>query len=86
MALASRAHSHGPTWPCVRTTTGRCDRCRRLFVGLETHLGDGALGTLGEVFDGDAPHSAGGAPAQAWSVGQALQVLALDLDGTDTHP
>jgi glycogen debranching enzyme len=32
------------------------------------------------VFDGDAPHQAGGAPAQAWSVAELLQLLAVELD------
>jgi len=30
-------------------------------------------GTLPEVFDGDAPHRAGGTPAQAWSVAEVLR-------------
>ena len=31
------------------------------------------LGTLGEIFDGDAPHAPKGCIAQAWSVGEALR-------------
>jgi predicted glycogen debranching enzyme len=31
------------------------------------------LGTLGEVFDGDAPHHPGGCVAQAWTVGELLR-------------
>ena len=31
-----------------------------------------AIGTLGEIFDGDAPHAARGCFAQAWSVAQTL--------------
>ncbi len=31
------------------------------------------LGTLGEIFDGDPPHSAGGCFAQAWSVAEILR-------------
>ena len=31
------------------------------------------LGTLGEIFDGDAPHSARGCIAQAWTVGELLR-------------
>jgi predicted glycogen debranching enzyme len=39
----------------------------------------GCLGSLPEVFDADAPHLAGGTPAQAWSVAEILDVLANDL-------
>jgi len=34
---------------------------------------DQGLGTIGEIFDGDAPHTPRGAPAQAWSVACTLQ-------------
>jgi len=37
-------------------------------------LDDGALGTIGEVFDGDAPHTSRGCIAQAWSVAEILRV------------
>jgi predicted glycogen debranching enzyme len=36
---------------------------------------DGALGTVNEVADGDAPHAPSGCPAQAWSVAEILRVL-----------
>ncbi|HLE01173.1 MAG TPA: amylo-alpha-1,6-glucosidase [Bdellovibrionota bacterium] len=42
---------------------------------LATHLDQEAcLGQISEVFDGDAPHSPGGAPAQAWSVAEILRI------------
>lgn len=86
------AYHQGTVWPWLLGPFARAylevhrhddrayDRCRQLFAGLEAHLAAGALGTLGEVFDGEPPHHPGGAPAQAWSVGQALEVLALDLE------
>lgn len=37
-------------------------------------LGEGALGHLPEVLDGDAPHAERGCDAQAWSVTEALRV------------
>ena len=52
------------------------DACRALLAGLELHLDEGCLGTIAEVFDADAPHRPGGAPAQAWSVAALLDVLA----------
>jgi predicted glycogen debranching enzyme len=43
-----------------------------LLTGLAPHLGEGCLGTISEIFDGDAPHTPRGCFAQAWSVGQTL--------------
>jgi predicted glycogen debranching enzyme len=43
------------------------------------HLRDGCLGSVAEIFDGDAPHEPRGAIAQAWSVAELLRVLA-ELD------
>ena len=37
-------------------------------------LDDGILGSIGEIFDGDLPHSAQGCFAQAWSVAEVLRV------------
>jgi glycogen debranching enzyme len=32
------------------------------------------IGTINEVFDGDAPHAPRGCVAQAWSVAEALRI------------
>ena len=49
-------------------------RCRGWLTPLVEHLEqDGCLGTLSEVFDGDKPHTPGGAFAQAWSVAEVLR-------------
>jgi predicted glycogen debranching enzyme len=49
---------------------------RALLANLQTHLGEAGLGTIGELFDGEAPHAPRGCIAQAWSVGEVLRVLA----------
>ena len=36
-------------------------------------LADAALGTIGEIFDGAAPHTPRGCPVQAWSVACTLE-------------
>ena len=41
------------------------------------HLADAGLGSISETFDGDAPFTARGAPAQAWGVAEILRVWAL---------
>jgi glycogen debranching enzyme len=43
------------------------------------HLQASGLGQLGELFDGDAPHTPGGAMASAASVGQILRAYAEDV-------
>ena len=54
--------------------------CRKLLEPLREHLErDALLGSISEVFDAEAPHRPGGAPAQAWSVAELLQLLAVDL-------
>jgi 4-alpha-glucanotransferase len=37
------------------------------------HLHDAALGQVSEIFDGNAPHTPRGCPAQAWSVACVLE-------------
>jgi len=48
------------------------DYALSLLAGLAPHLGEGCLGTIGEIFDGNAPHKPRGCFAQAWSVAQTL--------------
>ena len=49
---------------------------RTLIANMYAHLGEAGLGTIGEVFDGEAPHAPRGCIAQAWSVGEVLRVQA----------
>jgi len=53
--------------------------CRELAAGLVGELERGGLGSLAEVYDGAAPHRAGGCPAQAWSVAELIRVLEAEL-------
>ena len=48
------------------------DHALSLLAGLAPHLADGCLGSIGEIFDGNAPHTPRGCFAQAWSVAQTL--------------
>lgn len=47
---------------------------RSFLEPFEQHLADAGLGTIGEIFDGDAPHTPRGCIAQAWSVAEVLRV------------
>jgi 4-alpha-glucanotransferase len=42
---------------------------------LDHFLNDGCLGSISEIFDGDPPHRARGAVAQAWSVAEVIRHL-----------
>jgi glycogen debranching enzyme len=48
-----------------------------VLVSMSDALKDQAVGTLGEIFDGDPPHHARGAPVQAWSVACTLDAWRL---------
>ena len=47
------------------------------------HLLSAGLGSISEIFDGDAPHQPRGAIAQAWSVAELLRVSRLVQSGSD---
>jgi predicted glycogen debranching enzyme len=48
-----------------------------LLRPIEDHLRDAGLGSISEIFDGDAPHLPRGCIAQAWSVAETLRVLRM---------
>jgi predicted glycogen debranching enzyme len=49
----------------------------RFLAPLIAHLDHGGLDHICEVADGDAPHSPGGTPCQAWSLGELLRIERL---------
>jgi len=52
---------------------GNARQALNLLEGLAPHLEDACLGTVSEIFDGDAPHAPRGCFAQAWSVSETLR-------------
>ncbi len=54
-------------------------RARKLFEQLKPHFADAGLGSISEIFDADAPHTARGCIAQAWGVGEILRAYTEDL-------
>ena len=54
-------------------------QARSFLDGIGTHLTEACLGQVSEIFDGEAPHSARGCYAQAWSVAEPLRALIEDL-------
>jgi predicted glycogen debranching enzyme len=85
------AYHQGTVWPWLMgpfitayvKVNGGSDVCRRQAAAwlepLRTHLADGGLGQIPEIFDGDAPHPPRGCIAQAWSVGEILRAYAEDV-------
>jgi len=80
-------YHQGPAWPwlmgpyadAVLAVRGDTPETRRqlgaAIAPLLGHLSnDGCLGSVSELFDGDAPHAPNGATAQAWSVSELLRV------------
>jgi len=67
----------GPYADALVKTNGAVGKpkARKAIEGLKPHLQEAGLGTISEIFDGDAPHAPRGCPAQAWSVGEALRVF-----------
>ncbi|MEO1413590.1 MAG: amylo-alpha-1,6-glucosidase, partial [Bacteroidota bacterium] len=53
------------------------DLARTFLTPLSQHLTAGCVGTLSEIFDGNAPFLSRGAFAQAWSVSEVLRAWAL---------
>jgi glycogen debranching enzyme len=89
------AYHQGTVWPwligpfvdAVLRVRGESSlpECERLIAPLEARLtSDGCLGQVSEVFDAEAPHLAGGCPAQAWSVAELLRVRLSVLPLTPT--
>jgi predicted glycogen debranching enzyme len=78
------AYHQGTVWPylagayfdAVTRVHGEAGKAeaREWLDGFAAHLEEAGLGTVSEVFDGDAPHAPGGAIAQAWSVGEILRM------------
>jgi predicted glycogen debranching enzyme len=67
----------GPYADALIKTAGAVGKAkaRKAIERLIPHLREAGLGTISEIFDGDAPHAPRGCPAQAWSVGEVLRVF-----------
>lgn len=80
-----RAYHQGTAWawllgPFVTAhfrVYGRAGTALSYLEQLADHLADYGMGTISEIFDGDPPHQARGAVAQAWSVAEALRAYRL---------
>lgn len=64
----------------LRVHPDRIEECLKFISGFQTHLNEYCVGTIAEVFDAEAPYTARGCAAQAWSVAEVLRVSALLAD------
>lgn len=83
------AYHQGTVWPWLLgpyisaklqafgNSAQQLQECHEILQPLEAELHRCCLGSLAEIYDGDAPHRAVGAAAQAWSVAELLRVLAI---------
>lgn len=85
------AYHQGTVWPWllgafadahfrVFGNTSDSRRSMRTWLApLRAHVREAGLGSLSEIFDGDAPHAPRGCFAQAWSVAEVLRILNTHL-------
>jgi glycogen debranching enzyme len=79
------AYHQGTVWACLlgpfalahHRAYGDAARALEFLEPIEDALSGYGLGTLGEIFDGDAPHAPRGCIAQAWSVAETLRAWTI---------
>ncbi|HEU5155306.1 MAG TPA: amylo-alpha-1,6-glucosidase, partial [Gemmatimonadales bacterium] len=92
------AYHQGTVWPWLagpfveawikvrgNTAAARGEARRRFLTPLLAHLEVAGLGHVSEVADAEPPHTPGGCPFQAWSVGELLR-LSIDILGATETP
>jgi predicted glycogen debranching enzyme len=75
------AYHQGPAWGWLLgpfalahlRVHGDPDAAQAFLEPMAHHLADYGVGSLGEIFEGDAPFAPGGCIAQAWSVAETLR-------------
>lgn len=50
-------------------------QAHKVIENFKYHLNEGCIGSVSEIFDGDAPHHPRGCIAQAWGVAELLRVM-----------
>lgn len=60
-------------------TAETANKALELIAPVKAHLYENCIGSICEIFDGDAPHNGRGCYAQAWSVGEVLRCYTEDI-------
>jgi len=84
------AYHQGTVWPWLigpfveawlrvrdNAAAAKAEASACFLAPLRAHLDEAGLGHVSEVADGDAPHTPGGCPFQAWSLGELLRAEKL---------
>jgi glycogen debranching enzyme len=58
------------------------ERARNIVWNFLSHIKVAGIGSVSEIFDGDAPHTPRGGISQAWAVGELLRAYIEDVVGT----
>lgn len=71
----------GPFVTAFLKVNGResMEQAKEFCMPLLAHTEDAGLGSISEIFDGDAPHAARGCISQAWSVAELLRCYVEDI-------
>ena len=85
-------YHQGPVWAwllgpfalAAYRVSGDATAAKAMLEAISDTMVDQAVGTIGEIFDGDPPHHPRGAPAQAWSVACTLDAWRLLAQTTAT--
>jgi glycogen debranching enzyme len=66
----TKVHHHSPE---------SIEQALAFLAPIRDHFTEGCIGSISEIFDGDAPHTCRGCYAQAWSVGEVLRCYREDI-------
>jgi predicted glycogen debranching enzyme len=91
-SMRDQAYHNGTVWPWLlgpftkayfrahgHNTESAAFVIKNIIQPIGEHLSEGGLGTVSEIFDGDAPHLPRGCVAQAWSVAEILRCYVEDV-------
>jgi predicted glycogen debranching enzyme len=88
-ASRDSAYHQGTVWPWLLGPyiTATCQvlgepgriKSMKLLESIRSHFSSNGLGSISEIFDGNEPHTARGAIAQAWSVAEILRCYVEDI-------
>ncbi|UJR83935.1 amylo-alpha-1,6-glucosidase [Sandaracinus amylolyticus] len=79
------AYHQGTIWPWLigpyfdawsKVHPDRIEEIRPTAISLGQHLASACIGSISEIFDAEPPYTPRGCCAQAWSVAEAIRVLA----------
>jgi predicted glycogen debranching enzyme len=93
------AYHQGTVWPWLigpyidawlKLHPGDLEHARKVLGAFDDRLAQNAVGSIGEIFDAEAPYTHRGCVAQAWSVAEVLRshvkIAAMKLGGESGKP